>query len=747
MRILIRVLAVVILLVVTGAIYTIGIWYGWYGNTIDPGNVTPIEVQTTILDSRGNQQVTAALDLEVPAPRQILFGDLHVHTSYSSDAFLWGLPLMTGPGISPPADACDFARFCSGLDFWSINDHAGSLTPKRWLETKEIVRQCNAVSGDSNNPDLVTFLGWEWTQVAGTASNHYGHKNVIFRDQEEDRVPTRPIAAGGDNLSSFRGGGVAGSLLGLIPPLIDLANRQLYYDFDRYGRETIAVPLCAPGIDVHDLPNDCVEWADTPGELFRKLNQWNFESLVIPHGTSWGATAPRNASWVAQLVAGEHDRQRQKLIEVYSGHGNSEEYRDWRAVNFDANGKGYCPSPTAEYTANCWQAGEIIRKRCLAESLEETECDSRARLARQHHIDANKAGTRVIPAQQQTDWLDAGQCRDCFLPAYNYRPGLSTQAALALRDFSNPNNPAGFRFGLMASSDNHSARPGTGFKEMGRAGMTEHRGIREKWIRDLLQPKEVPSVSIPPEQLGPGLAEERQDSFWQTGGLVAVHAENRDRASIWNGLSRREVYGTSGPRILLWFELTNEDNPATMGGEVEMYTEPRFKVRALGEFKQMPGCPDYSVSALSADRIKSLCMGECYNPTDERLAITRIEVVRIRPQVEAGENIGSLIEDPWQTHACPADSGGCVVEFSDPEFSESLRDAVYYVRAIQEPTPAVNGGGLRCETDENGVCRNIKPCYGGFRTSNDDNCLADIEERAWSSPIFVDHGNHGKGKP
>src|SRR5436853_333245 len=79
-----------------------------------------------------------------------------------------------------------FARSCSSLDFWSINDHAESITPDHWRETKEAIRQCNAVAGDPKNPDVVAFLGWEWTQVGRTPKDHYGHKNVILRETAED---------------------------------------------------------------------------------------------------------------------------------------------------------------------------------------------------------------------------------------------------------------------------------------------------------------------------------------------------------------------------------------------------------------------------------------------------------------------------------------------------------------------------------------------------------------------------------
>ena len=170
-----------------------------------------------------------------------------------------------------------------------------------------------------------------------------------------------------------------------------------------------------------------------------------------------------------------------------------------------------------------------------------------------------------------------------------------------------------------------------------------------------------------------------------------------------------------------------------------MAAAPQFRVRAAGSFKQKPGCPEYSLSSLGPERLEKLCLGECYNPSDQRHLITRIEVVRIRPQIRPGEPVAELVEAPWRTFQCTLDPDGCTVEFEDREFEDLGRDTVYYVRAIQEPTPKINGGNLRCEYDEEGNCIKMNICYGDYRTDKQDDCLAPAEERAWSSPIFVDH--------
>ena len=113
-------------------------------------------------------------------------------------------------------------------------------------------------------------------------------------------------------------------------------------------------------------------------------------------------------------------------------------------------------------------------------------------------------------------------------------------------------------------------------------------------------------------------------------------------------------------------------------------------------------------------------------------------MVRIRPQAQRAEGVARLIEDPWRSFDCPPDPAGCSLEFDDPEFAASDHDAVYYVRALQEPTLAVNGANLRTEFDAEGRAIQVTPCYGDPRTPIDDDCLAPVAERAWSSPIYVD---------
>ena len=750
-----------VLLVIVLLLLVIGLWFrhvgrGGLGEHEAPGVVTDETRPAAAVASQTRSVAQAADELLVARPKQILFGDLHVHTTFSFDAFMLSLPLQGGEGSHPPADACDFARFCSALDFWSINDHAESLTPRHWNETVDTIRACNDVAGAGAQPDTVAFLGWEWTQVGSTPENHYGHKNVVLRDLADDSIPTRPIGSLATRRRMIDGNPFGGLASGAM---LHAAGDPRLHSLSRFFEERQDLDLCPLGVSVRELPSDCLEMVDTPDLLFDKLDDWDVESIVIPHGTTWGFYTPAGSDWAKQLEGPLHDEDRQTLFEIYSGHGNSEQWRPTQGVRFDDEGLAICPEPTPDYLPTCWRAGEIIHERCLAQGLDEATCDTRADVARRNAARAGAQAHLTVPGVDAHEWLDAGQCRDCDEPAFNYRPLGAAQYVMALSNFDTPDgSPRRFRFGFMASSDNHFGRPGTGYKELSRAGFTESRADLNAAggaLSSVLAPPRGEPVAMSrawdPSQTelsGFALMEmERQASFFLTGGLIAAHAEDRDRGAIWDSFQRREVYGTSGPRILLWFDLLNPPGtsglPVPMGGEVAMNGSPIFRARAVGSFEQQPGCPDYAANALGPDRLAHVCKNECFNPGAERRAITRIEVVRIRPQNAPGEPIEPLIEDPWRSFACSGDPAGCSVTFDDPDYSRFGRDTVYYVRAFEAPAPGINAGGIECERDAAGECTKASLC-GVDRT---DDCLAEHEPRAWSSPIFVDWPGVASARP
>jgi len=774
--------------VVLVAVLAGGYYYLAYiaGETMYAGAPQGEAIPAQVVAERQSAQAAAAGAVDASAPKQILFGDLHVHTTFSTDAFLWALPMNSGPGAHPVADACDFARHCSALDFWSITDHAEASTPRRWAETKDTIRQCNAVAGNADDPDVVSFVGFEWTQVGQTPAEHYGHKNVIFRDLEDDKLSPRAIAAGGLATSALR------DSVGNLPvrtAIADWQNRGPYFNFREFMREIRAVPACAADIPSNELSPACYESADTPEDLARKLyDELQLDPLIIPHGTSWGFYTPTGTTLDKQLQANMRP-QDQELIEVMSGHGNSEEYRPWRAATLDGEGNIACPAPSHNYVPTCWRAGEIIRNRCEVAGEDPDICRTRAEEARHNFAQLSVAGHLTISGEDPSDYLDAGQCRDCFLPSFNYRPGTSVQYGLAISNFDDPQNPRRFNWGFIASSDTHRARPGTGYKAVDREYQSDARGPRSQaWMDRLRRDAGEPlpySIPLTIDDIAdiPGfqLTEfERQGSFWTGGGLAAVHADGRDRDAIFDALKRKETYGTSGPRILLWFdmvepvmvpapaaeadavnatdaeavenegadtstpapvEMVASDAPpalvASMGATVARDSTPMFRVRAVGAFKQKPGCPDYAGAALPQERFESLCRGECYNPSDTRHLIDRIEIIRIRPQVDDTEDVADLVDDAFLTHQCTPDESGCTFTFTDPDFATLGRDTLYYARAVQEKTPAINGANLRCEFDADGNCVKVNPCHADFRTPPDEACLADVGHRAWSSPIYV----------
>ena len=251
--------------------------------------------------------------------------------------------------------------------------------------------------------------------------------------------------------------------------------------------------------------------------------------------------------------------------------------------------------------------------------------------------------------------------------------------------------------------------------------------------------REVLRGSYGAEELAGPLSQE--PSYYYTGGLAAANVAEPTREAPWQALVERRTFATSGDRIQLWFFVQDGAEWGPMGSQLggTPGEAPHFRVHAIGSPDDTQRCEDDLDQRVGREGFtEHVCRGHCYREGDQRRKITRFEIVRIRRQRNpCTDDVGLLIDDPFDTKPCVGDGEegdddgpgevDCWAEFDG-------EDVLYHVRAIQEPTLAVNGDPLQCER-EDGRCVASHPCDPN---DEDDDCLSLTEERAWSSPIYLE---------
>ena len=85
------------ILIAAVAVYIGGAYFGLYGNHQVPGAATPNTIPASVINQRTKQQEAHTRKFRTDPSKQILFGDLHVHTTFSSDAFQMSLPMAVTP--------------------------------------------------------------------------------------------------------------------------------------------------------------------------------------------------------------------------------------------------------------------------------------------------------------------------------------------------------------------------------------------------------------------------------------------------------------------------------------------------------------------------------------------------------------------------------------------------------------------------------------------------------------------------
>jgi len=262
-----------------------------------------------------------------------------------------------------------------------------------------------------------------------------------------------------------------------------------------------------------------------------------------------------------------------------------------------------------------------------------------------------------------------------------------------------------FKFGLMASTDTHNAIGG-GVQE---ADFPGHLGNGDATALQRVQF----------ESSIPGNASNNP------GGLIGVWSEENSRDAIFDAMRRREVFGTSGPRI----------QPRFFGGwdlDESLCGQPDMIERAYRT--GVPMGADLPAGGEGAPRFLVAASADAGSARFPGLPLQRVQVIKGWADEEgnhhqrvfdvAGDaDNGASVDMDTCTPRGDGFAQLCAV-WEDPEFDPGVA-AVYYLRAVENPSCRYSAH--QClqipEADRPADC--AEPFFDPV-----------IQERAWSSPIW-----------
>ena len=275
--------------------------------------------------------------------------------------------------------------------------------------------------------------------------------------------------------------------------------------------------------------------------------------------------------------------------------------------------------------------------------------------------------------------------------------GLKEEARLGI-------NP--FKFGLSASTDTHNGLGG---------------GVNEKTF-----PGHLGTADDTVEKRTAWSSEVIGNASNNPGGLIGVWAEENSRAAIFKASKRKEVFGTSGPRIQPRL-FAGWDYPASLCDDPRMLEKAYEKGVPMGADLPDRGTADAPVFIASA----------LADPGTVELPGTplqRLQVVKgwVDDNGVSNEKVFDIAGDAGNSASvnldnCEQSGPGftqlCTV-WQDPEFDASRR-AVYYLRAVENPSCRYTAW----------QCAGLPPEQRPADCSRPEVRKA-IQERAWSSPIW-----------
>jgi hypothetical protein len=567
--------------------------------------------------------------------RNVYWGDTHLHTSYSPDAYLMrnhtadpDTAYRYAKGL-PVIHPYHRARIQIGtpLDFLVVSDHGefmgvvpkifqgdplvtGTPTGKRYKQMAdagkqievfgELIAQVNKVTPpnpDLNNPEVSRTV---WSEIMAAADRHdEPGKFTAFMGWEWSSTPQ------GANL-----------------------HRVI---FMREGKEKGEQFIPYTSLD-SDRPEDLWKWLDSTSQNTGA----NF--IAIPHNSniSKGLMFPLQDSDGKPLTK-EYADTRMKwepVVEMTQIKGDSETHPNL--------------SPTDEF-ADYETYDHLI----------EVEGTKQKAMFSDAFLGALSAQDREYIKQHEQRVAKVGDYA---------RPALMRGLVIEDRIGANP-----YKFGMIGSTDSHTAM-----------ASAEENNFHGKMALD--STPETTSQDILPGTPG-----------WDMGaaGLVAVYAEENTRESLFDAFRRKEVYATTGPRIQVRFfggwEYQDADVQAANVPDVAY----KKGVAMGGDLSEAPSgmAPTFLVTAMkdpveaNLDRIQ-IVKGWVDNEGKPQEKVFNVALSDGR-QVDADGKapaVGNTVDIKTGKYSNSIGDTQLAAVWTDPEFDSSVR-AFYYARVIQIPTP------------------------------------------------------------
>ncbi len=608
--------------------------------------------------------------------RQPLFGDLHVHTSFSFDAAANSIG-------ATPTDAHRFARG-EAIDFWPLDESgapAGQFAIDRPLDFLAVT-------------DHGEFLGERaLCRTSGSASYETPFCADYRADERQGmlmlgQVITTETPARVGEVCGADGGACLAAARGPWKRLIEAAeaayDRSEACSFTSFvGYEYTGTPgvsnyhrnVIFRNAEVPDLP---VSYIDAPIDrsLWQQLDvacsdEAGCDYLTIPHNTNLanGRMAPYlglEATVDNRRAYAKVRLDREPIVEIFQHKGASEcinglsaalgapdELCDVEAVRVLGRKEAFTAMATVD--------GQLVTSEQV---LETTECGDQ--------VGAN--GMVGAGCVDETDFV-----RSALLV------GLREERAIGL-------NP--IKLGIIASTDTHTATPGA-------VAEADYRGA-------------VTGEATPEARLERGLLTSGRDG--NPGGLAGVWAVENSRDAIFEAMQRREVFGTSGPRITPRF-FAGWNYPEDLCASETLVAE--------GYAGGVPMGGDLEVAPVEDAKPTFIA----FAARDSAEGATPLRELQLVKGWIDGD--GAL---RYAVRAIAGADGGadtlCAVVV-DERF-DAAQSAYYYLRAVEAPTP--RWSAYDCQRIEEGA----RPVACG-----DGSLPETTVEMAWTSPIWYRPGELG----